>query len=908
MRGMKRKVLDFERIARLPNDDDNAAIALQTLRAGAVIQKNSESFPLSHDVLVGHRFAFAPIRKGEPLLSWGLAFGVALRDIQPGDYLCNEMMLDALRGRRLDFEPPVAPNFKDYSPGYSLDESSFRNAPPVPRYPQQRTFPGYVRAGGRGAGTRNYLIILGTSSWTAGYARALAERFRNASHEHPNIDGVVAVAHTEGGAASKPNNHDLLLRALAGFMVHPNVGAVLAVDRGTEFVNNKRLKAFMRNRGYPLGAVPHRFLTVQESFSKSLENGGAIVRSWLDQTNATQRSEISIAHLKIALQCGGSDAFSGLSGNPLAGWVARELIRHGGSANLAETPELIGAEPYVLEKVRDLETARAFLESRDRFQEWAAWHGHGAAGNPSGGNLYRGLYNILIKSIGAARKKDPEVRLDSVIEYGEPMREPGFYFMDSPGNDLESIAGQVAAGCNMILFITGNGSITNFPFVPTLKIVTTTERYHLLANEMDVNAGRFLDGEPLDDLGEETFELTLRVASGERSVGEKAGHSQVQLWREWRQTDDSQWRRILDQPKPSGEPQPVRLADSILEKFADDDALDAWRKSSRLEKIGLIVPTSLCSGQIAQLIVQRLNRERGDDRSGLTRYATLTHTEGCGVSRGVSEELFLRTLSGYIRHPSVARCLLLEHGCEKTHNDAMRQFLQKEGVDCDELGWASIQLDGGIDSVTGKVVEWFHQLRNRQEQTSRFAGPALGLFIDGEPTRQFNEYLALLGGIVLRDEGAIVLPFNQSATNSKMAQTFGIDPVAFRPTLAFGQTMTRPGFHLMEAPTEHSVEILTGLGATGVDLILAFTREPTLPAHPLIPVLQIAPGRLSDGSANGRESDFDLVLNPDSSPARWLAVTLDLAIQTLDGLYLPKSTISGNIDFQMTRGALGVSL
>jgi altronate dehydratase len=131
----------------------------------------------------------------------------------------------------------------------------------------------------------------------------------------------------------------------------------------------------------------------------------------------------------------------GYSGNPLAAWVAKEVIQHGGSANLAETDELIGAENYVLEKVRDVATVTKFLTLVERFKERVGWHGHSAEGNPSGGNKYRGLYNIYLKSLGAATKRHPDVPLDAVIEYSEPMREAGYYFMDSPGNDLESIAG-----------------------------------------------------------------------------------------------------------------------------------------------------------------------------------------------------------------------------------------------------------------------------------------------------------------------------------------------------------------------------------------------------------------------------------------------------------------------------------
>ncbi len=189
-------------------------------------------------------------------------------------------------------------------------------------------------------------------------------------------------------------------------------------------------------------------------------------------------------------------------------------MRNGGIANLAETDELIGAERYVLKNVKDLETARRFLSTVERFKERVGWHGHTAEDNPSGGNNFRGLYNISIKSIGAARKKDPDVRIDHVIEYAERMREGGFYFMDSPGNDLESVAGQVASGANMIFFTTGNGSITNFPFVPTIKVVTTTGRYDLLSKDMDVNAGAYLDGTPMDDLGREMFERTLHGRLG----------------------------------------------------------------------------------------------------------------------------------------------------------------------------------------------------------------------------------------------------------------------------------------------------------------------------------------------------------------------------------------------------------
>jgi altronate dehydratase len=433
--------ISFDQAARLPEAGDNAALAIQRLEAGTQVIRGPRCVTLAHTVLEGHRFAWGPIPEGASLLSWGLPFGVAARDIQPGEYLCNDRILVTLKERDIEAVLPKEPNFNDFHQVYELDEDRFLDAEQLPRHAGETTFEGYARGESRGVGTRNYIAVLGTTSWTAGYARALAQRFQDVPKAYPQIDGVIPVAHTEGGGANRPNNFDLLMRTLAGFMVHPNIGAILVVDYARQAVNNSLLKAFMEANAYPLDEVRHEFVSLSGDFSADLAVGETVLRQWLEPVNRDKRTTQSMAHLKIALQCGGSDAFSGVSGNPLAGWVSRELVQNGGSANLAETSELIGAEPYVLNKVKDLDTARAFLNTINRFQEWAGWHGHSAEGNPSGGNLLRGLYNIAIKSIGAARKKDPEVRLDAVIDYSQPMTRPGFYFMDIAGNDLVSFAG-----------------------------------------------------------------------------------------------------------------------------------------------------------------------------------------------------------------------------------------------------------------------------------------------------------------------------------------------------------------------------------------------------------------------------------------------------------------------------------
>ena len=624
---------DFTTLARLPAPDDNVAIATRTLDSGTRINYQGQQFQLSHTILEGHRFAVQPILETAPLLSWGLPFGFATRSIAPGDYVCNQKMIDSLSIRNLPFVLPETPNFSDKMAPYQLDEAEFRPGQQAPRHSNERNFLGYLRPGNRGVGTRNYIVVMGTTSRTSGFVRRLVDRCAGSADAYPNVDGIVAVTHTEGGEGGTPNNIDMLLRTLAGFTVHPNIGAILLVGYGaSETVTNEMLKAYMAREGYGLQDVVHQFYQLQGSFDADLAKSAEIINGWLADVNGVARTAQSLEHLKIALQCGGSDAFSGVSGNPLAAYVAKEVIRYGGCANLAETDELIGSEAYVLQNVRNLTTARTFLRTIARFKERAAWHGHSTEANPSGGNNFRGLYNIAIKSIGAAMKRHPEVCLDYVINYSQQMEKPGYYFMDSPGNDLESIAGQVASGSNMIFFVTGNGSITNFPFVPTLKIVTTTGRYEMLSKDMDVNAGAYLDGTPMEELGESMLDLTVDVASGERSVGEKAGHSQVSLWRDWKQTGPTDLTPFLaESDLKSGEPIPIETADTRHSEKLQFRAFQT-EEGYRTNQLALILPTSLCSGQIAQMIAHRCNERQIGKAQGISRFVALPHTEGCGVS------------------------------------------------------------------------------------------------------------------------------------------------------------------------------------------------------------------------------------------------------------------------------------
>lgn len=817
----------------LPATGDNAAIATRRLEPGETFGE----ITILQTVLEGHRVAAKKIEAGEPILSWGLPFGRALKPIAPGEYLANARILEVLQQRHVDFKFPAEPNFENRRLEFHYDEKTFHPGEQTSLHANPGTFEGYLRGSNRGAGTRNFLVVLATSSRANSVARAIAGGFRN--------QAVIAVTHTEGSTSARANNFEMTVRTLKGFLTNPNVAAFVAVDLPGEALNN---------RLFEISDPPGVFVSIAESFESAVAHGKRAVETLLPGVLACQRTRVPLAYLKIGLQCGGSDAFSGVSANPLVGWMSRETVRHGGAANLAETTELIGAENYILRNVRDLATARSFLAKLDRYSNLAAWHGHSAEGNPSGGNLLRGLYNITLKSIGAALKKSGDTRVDYVIDYGEPMNQPGFYFMDSPGNDLESIAGQVASGCNMILFTTGNGSITNFPFVPTIKVMTTTGRFKMLQREMDFNAGRYLDGEPREALGKEAFDLMLRVASGEASAGEKAGHAQTQLWRDWRQTGPN---GRLTLPPPPGKPLPINggVLDLSGRMFKAFKTPRGWATQQR----NLIVPTSLCSGQVGVMIASA---------RALQPCVALPHTEGCGNSCGESERLMLRTLAGYAIHPLTARALMLEHGCEKTHNDAFRAILKPEQIE--KIGWASIQLDGGIEGVTRKAISWFNNAGTQKLERENAPISALRVGFASAGGSLPESFMLIARSLAAAGALAVIPEFDLESA-----------------TIDYGQPALSHGFHTMRTPTDHFVEIISGLGATGVELILVWTPDTAVQGHPFVPVYQIGPA-----GADLRES----------SPEAIIALILRAA----SGEQAP--ALASHSDFQITRGLEGLSL
>ena len=900
--------LSFAQAARLPSPHDNVAIAIRRLEAGTVIALPMGDRTLTHTVLEGHRFAVRPITEGEALLSWGMPFGRAVNRIEPGEYVSNQSMLDALAVRQVAGAVfPPQPNFTDLRESFVFNAAAFQPTAELELAPAPATFAGFRRPGRRGVGTRNYIVIIGTTSRTASFARQLAARLQPLARVYPDLAGIVAIGHTEGGGQGEPNNAAEVLRALAGFMVHANVGAVLAVDYGFEPVTNARLRDFMVERGYPLEQVPHAFLTIRTGLAAALGEGERMVRSWLPSVAAARRTDEPLSGLRIALQCGGSDAFSGVSGNPLAGAMVHELIRHGGTGVLTEIDEAVGAEGYLLKKVRDLPTALGFMARLDGFRERLSWHGVTPENNPSAGNKFRGLYNIALKSLGAVHKKDPRTRLDHVIEYAAPLDGPGFYFMNGPGNDLEGIAGQVASGCNLFLFVTGNGSITNFPFVPTLKITTTTRRHELLIHEMDINAGRYLDGESMESLTAEAFELLRTTASGRKTKGEHAGHSQVSLWRNWRQTDGSHLEELHARVAPTGKP--LAMGPVAAGDYAGAIALRVSEGAEgryATERVGLVLPTSLCAAQIARLAAERLNAKHIGQAQGITRFVALAHTEGCGFGGESMYQLLHRTYRGYLTHPNVAAALLLEHGCEKVPNDVMRRQLDLAGVPLERFGWSSVQLDGGMEKALNNIEAWFTDrlaaLPVPAVTMADLGALSLGLLTAAPVSATTVAALAQIARTIVSAGGSVLLPESDPLLANQGFLTATLGHTALHATLAYGQPITEPGFHIVASETSHWVENLTGLGGCGTHAILAVVSEHAQQGHPLVPVIQVAEPH-QRGTLPGEDIDLFLV----GETAADEAAMVRLLVAVTQQAHAPVAMAQGFVDFQLTRGLLGIT-
>lgn len=454
-------------------------------------------------VPAGHKIAARRIAAGEQVKKYDTVIGVATRELEPGDYVHSHNL------QLVDY-------YRD--PAFGADVR------PVDYVPedQRATFQGFVRADGR-VGTRNFIGILSSVNCSATVIKNIAAHFTpERLAAFPNVDGVAAFAQTSGCGMSSPSEHfDVLRRTLAGYARHPNLAGVLIVGLGCE---RNQVDGLMESQGLQESQLLRSFVMQDVGGTRAtIAAGIAAIEEMLPIANQAQRSTVSASHLKIGLECGGSDGFSGITANPALGAAMDILVRHGGTAILSETPEIHGVEFMLTRRAISPEVGQKLLDRLAWWEKYTAGQNAQFNGVVGHGNQAGGLANIFEKSLGSAMKGGT-TPLRAVYEYAEPITESGFVFMDSPGYDPVASTGQIASGANLICFTTGRGSMFGSKPAPTIKLASNTPMYRRLEEDMDINCGLIVDGEcTVPEMGERIFEQILRHASGEATKSEQLG-------------------------------------------------------------------------------------------------------------------------------------------------------------------------------------------------------------------------------------------------------------------------------------------------------------------------------------------------------------------------------------------------
>lgn len=485
--------------------EDDVAIVPRRLEAGTAVSIGAVSLDVNQEIPASHKVAVRDIANGAPVRRYGQIIGFAHADIRAGDHV-HLHNLDYKEFER-DYEFCVDAKEEDVLP-----------------LAERATFQGYVRSDGK-VGTRNYIGVLTTVNCSATAANQIVQRIRYSGvlDEFENVDGIVALTHGTGcGMSAEGEGMDILRRTMRGYLGHPNFGGFLVVGLGCEDNQIRILTQGVTVRD----DLPIVYSTIQElgGTAKTISAGMESVHGMLRGVNETKRTTVPASEIILGTNCGGSDAYSGITANPALGNAVDRLVHQGGTGIVGETPEIYGTEHMLVRRAATESVARKLLERIDWWRNYTARNSGSMDNNPSPGNKEGGLTTILEKSLGAVAKGGTTTLAD-VVEYAEPVTSKGFVFMDTPGFDPVSVTGIVAGGANVVCFTTGRGSAFGCSPVPSIKLATNTPLYNKMTEDMDINCGGVVDGTAtIDGLGEEIFLKVLEVASGTRTKSEAFGY------------------------------------------------------------------------------------------------------------------------------------------------------------------------------------------------------------------------------------------------------------------------------------------------------------------------------------------------------------------------------------------------
>ena len=484
---------------------DNVLVALRPLKA----DERADGVALLQDIAPGHKLAARRIGAGEPIIKYGHPIGVAERDIAPGEHVHTHNVRSALDGR-VDAVPASQMRTDRVAPGGAL------------------TFDGYRRPDERAASRNEIWIVNTVGCVNHASERIAATAHRELAHDGSGIDGAFAFPHPFG-CSQLGDDLSKTQKVLAGLVNHPNAAAVLILGLGCE---NNQMRLFLDTLG-PVERQRVRYFNAQE-VSDEIEEGVRAVRELAEYAAQFKREPIDVAELVVAMKCGGSDGFSGITANPLVGHVADRVAAAGGTVLLSEVPEMFGAERVLLERAADEDARDSVVDLVNNFRDYFRRYNHPIDENPSPGNKDGGITTLAEKSLGCVQKGG-RAPVKRVLEYGEPAppRLGGLALVNAPGNDGVSSTAMTIAGAHVLLFTTGRGTPMGFP-APTIKVSSNSDIATRKPQWIDFDAGVLMDGrKSLDELGEELTRFSLDVASGRRRTkNEINAYREIAIWKD----------------------------------------------------------------------------------------------------------------------------------------------------------------------------------------------------------------------------------------------------------------------------------------------------------------------------------------------------------------------------------------
>ncbi len=440
----------------------------------------------------GQKYALTEIKTGENIIKFGFPIGHAKQDIHVGDKIDPSNLKSNLSG---------------------LGEWTYTpfQMPDTPK--KEATFQGYLRDNGN-VGIRNELWIVPTVGCANGIAKNLAA-----------ATGAKAMTHPYG-CSQLGGDHLTTMKVLRGLIHHPNAGGVLVLGLGCE---NNGLDTFRPFLG-EINENRVKFLNLQDCKDEMAE-GIAVLESIKAVMANDRRTAVPVSKLRIAVKCGGSDGYSGITANPLVGMVANTFDEYGATILMSEVPEVFGAEQILLSRCNSKETFDKAAGMIQAFRQYFLDHGEGIAENPSPGNIAGGISSLEEKSLGCVQKAG-YVPLVGALNFGEtPEKNGGLYLVNGPGNDMVAVTTLAASGAQMILFTTGRGTPLCGP-VPTLKIATNTPLAEKKSHWIDFNAGVILSGADRDETCKALFDLCIATAEGRESKGEISNYADIAIFKD----------------------------------------------------------------------------------------------------------------------------------------------------------------------------------------------------------------------------------------------------------------------------------------------------------------------------------------------------------------------------------------